>query len=331
MNAALPLVVIGGYLGAGKTTLVNHLLRHAGGRRIAVLVNDFGDVDIDAALISAEAGGSADGVISLAGGCLCCSFGDDLIGTVQALRRRTPAPELCLVELSGVALPATVVQTLALASELAVIGTLVLADATQVQRQVLDRYVGDTVSRQLQQADWLVLNKAELADAATLQRAEGLLAELAPRARVMRAAAAALPPELVFGWRDDDGGGADAVPGGGAALGRWAGRPLRPAPADTVFASRSLPLPQGADLHALGRALAQPAHGVLRAKGIVRRDDGSLWVLQLAAGRWQVAVLPAGTGSSTSGRLVVIGLRAHASGWPQDWLAVSGGESSTMA
>lgn len=327
MSEPLPLVVIGGYLGAGKTTLVNHLLRHAGGRRIAVLVNDFGDVDIDAALITAEAGGSADGVISLAGGCLCCSFGDDLIGTVQALRQRTPAPELCLVELSGVALPATVVQTLGLAPELAVVGTLVLADAAQIPRQLLDPYVGDTVRQQVQQADWLLLNKADLVDAATLQRAEGLLAALAPNARVMQAAAAALPPELVFGWRDDDSAVGQAADASGTPLARWAGRPLRPVPADTVFASHSQPLPEGTDLQALGRALVVPEHGVLRAKGIVRRADGSRWVLQLAAGRWQVAMLPvdaagpAGAAASAPGRLVVIGLRAHASGWPVDWLA----------
>ena len=94
----LPTVVIGGYLGAGKTTLVNHLLRHADGRRVAVLVNDFGDVNIDADLIE----GADAGVLSLSGGCLCCSFGDDLVGTLLALQRRQPPPDVVLIELSGV-------------------------------------------------------------------------------------------------------------------------------------------------------------------------------------------------------------------------------------
>ena len=94
--APLPVLVIGGYLGAGKTTLVNHLLRQAGGQRIAVLVNDFGDVNINAELIAGEADGcpSSAGVLSLAGGCLCCSFGDDLVGTLTGLARRDPAPDL---------------------------------------------------------------------------------------------------------------------------------------------------------------------------------------------------------------------------------------------
>ena len=103
----LPTVLIGGYLGAGKTTLVNHLLRQADGRRVAVLVNDFGSINIDADLIE----GSSAGVLALSGGCLCCSFGDDLVGTLQALTRREPAPDVCLIELSGVALPAAVLRT----------------------------------------------------------------------------------------------------------------------------------------------------------------------------------------------------------------------------
>ena len=77
----LPVTVLGGYLGAGKTTVLNHLLRHAGGRGIAVLVNDFGEIAIDAALIESREGD----VLALAGGCVCCSIGGDL---VRALRPR---------------------------------------------------------------------------------------------------------------------------------------------------------------------------------------------------------------------------------------------------
>ncbi len=73
MSAGLPVTVIGGYLGSGKTTLVNHLLRHAGSLRLAVLVNDFGELPIDADLIETR----GEGVISIAGGCVCCSFGSD--------------------------------------------------------------------------------------------------------------------------------------------------------------------------------------------------------------------------------------------------------------
>ena len=149
MVDALPTVVIGGYLGAGKTTLVNHLLRHAGGRRIAVLVNDFGDIAIDAELIDATSGDASAGVLSLSGGCLCCSFGDDLVGALNGLAQRQPAPDLCLIELSGVALPAAVVRTARLALAVDIVGTLVLADASAIRAQASDRYVGDTVRQQL--------------------------------------------------------------------------------------------------------------------------------------------------------------------------------------
>jgi G3E family GTPase len=116
--APVPLVIVGGYLGAGKTTLVNHLLRHAGGRRIAVLVNDFGSVSIDASLIV----GSADGVLALAGGCVCCAYGADLIGTLTTAVKREPTPHVVLVECSGVGLPAAVARTAALAPGVAIDG-----------------------------------------------------------------------------------------------------------------------------------------------------------------------------------------------------------------
>ena len=173
--APLPTVVIGGYLGAGKTTLVNHLLRHAGGRRIAVLVNDFGEVDIDADLIVGQDGE----VLSLAGGCVCCSFGSDLVGTLMALPERSPPPEVVLIELSGVALPAAVVRSARLAPGIDVVGTLVVLDAADVARQAADRYVGDTVRQQLADADLLLLNKTDLVDAAALPALRHALQALA--------------------------------------------------------------------------------------------------------------------------------------------------------
>ena len=99
---ALPTVLIGGWLGAGKTTLVNQLLRQADGRRLAVLVNDFGELGIDAGLIT----GASDEVLELAGGCVCCSYGADLVGTLRRVAARDPRPDALLIETSGVADPA---------------------------------------------------------------------------------------------------------------------------------------------------------------------------------------------------------------------------------
>src|SRR6201986_4993309 len=97
-----------GFLGAGKTTIVNHLLAHANGRRIAAVVNDFGAINIDAELIA----GASDGVVSLANGCICCSLEGDLLRTLSTLLRRDPRPEFIVIETSGVADPADIVRNL---------------------------------------------------------------------------------------------------------------------------------------------------------------------------------------------------------------------------
>ena len=314
--APLPLLVIAGYLGAGKTTLVNHLLRQAGGRRIAVLVNDFGDINIDADLIDGAAPGGADGLpgaIALSGGCLCCSFGDDLVGLLQALTRRSPPPEVVLIELSGVALPAAVLRTARLAPGIATAGTLVVADAADLRRQAGDPYVGDTVRQQLADADWIVLNKPDLLSAQALAALQAWLPALAPQARVLACAVTELPPELVLGWRVDAAGDEASLADGPtladkAALARLGGRPLRAAaPATRRFDSRSLALPVDTDLAALGARLAAPGSGVLRAKGLAQAADGSGQLLQVAGGRWAVSPAP----RMGTGQLVLIGLRGQ--------------------
>ena len=307
----LPTVLIGGYLGAGKTTLVNHLLRQAGGRRVAVLVNDFGSVNIDADLIEDAAGETSAGVLALSGGCLCCSFGDDLVGTLLALTQRDPAPDVCLIELSGVALPDAVLRTVRLALGISVVGTLVLADAAAIRRQAADRYVGDTVRQQLNGADWLLLNKPDLVTPAELQATTAWLADQLPRARVWAGTAADLPPELVLGWRR----GSIVEPLPRSAEQAFGARPISAAPAaaNRVFDSHSATLPDGVDLQALAARLADPASGVLRAKGLARDGQGQAQLLQVAAGR--AAVTPASL--TGPGRLVMIGLRGL---WQPDTL-----------
>lgn len=303
MQEALPTVLIGGYLGAGKTTLVNHLLQHAEGRRIAVLVNDFGDISIDADLIE----GADGGVLSLAGGCLCCSFGDDLVGTLIALTRRAPRPDAVLIELSGVALPAAVARTVRLAPGIEQVGTLVVADAAELQRQAGDRYVGDTVRQQLHDADWLLLNKPDQVDAPTLQATAAWLAQQAPQARRMCCAATELPAPLVLGWRRHD------IPRASAgAEGPFSARRRAPTQhtAPSPFASLCRGLPADVDLRALGSTLAADGN-VLRAKALARDARGEGWLLQVAARRW--AVTPATVDGDA--RLVVIGLRGRLASW----------------
>ena len=103
----IPVTILTGFLGAGKTTLLNRILNGDHGLRIAVLVNDFGSVNIDAELVV----GVQDDVISLANGCVCCEVRDDLVETVTAIAARPERPECVLLEASGVADPAGIAMT----------------------------------------------------------------------------------------------------------------------------------------------------------------------------------------------------------------------------
>ena len=104
----IPILLVTGFLGAGKTTLVNRILQQADGRRIAAVVNDFGAINIDAELIA----GAEDGVVSLADGCICCSLEGDLLRTLANLLRRSPRPEAIVIETSGVADPEDIIRNL---------------------------------------------------------------------------------------------------------------------------------------------------------------------------------------------------------------------------
>jgi len=159
MEVPIPVVVLGGYLGAGKTTLLNELLADSG-QRIGVVVNDFGELGIDASLLADAAD---DGLIDLPNGCVCCTLGTELGVALDALATRSPRLDQIVIEASGVADP----------SALAAWGTVpgfspggvfVLAAADSIRRLAADRYVGGEVARQLEAADVIVVTKRDLVD-----------------------------------------------------------------------------------------------------------------------------------------------------------------------
>jgi G3E family GTPase len=301
MTEAVPAILIGGYLGAGKTTLVNHLLRHAGGRRIAVLVNDFGEVSIDANLIL----GAEGGVLSLAGGCVCCSFGSDLVGTLAAVLRRAPAPDTVLIETSGVGIPSAVARAARLVPSLRLEATVVVADALTVRERAADRYVGDTVRQQLDDADLLLLNQTDRVEPAALAALQAWWAGAHPRTPLWPTVRARVPVEAVLGL--------------GETLQDEVDRPSEPtvfapqarpvAPAADVFESGSFRLTGRVDVQTLAAEWSARAATLVRAKGIVEDLQGGLVSVQWAGRQAHVEPWTAPIDPAKVGWVAWIGLR----------------------
>lgn len=273
-RVSYPVTVIGGYLGAGKTTLVNNLLREANGRKLAVLVNEFGDLPIDASLIEADEGD----LISIAGGCICCSYGSDLMAALMELPERLPEVDAVIVEASGVALPGGIVSALTLLSEYVLDAVVVLADAETVRARAADRYLADTIRRQLADADLILLNKVDLVSADELEGLRAWLGAEAPSARLVSAEHANVPSETLLGigapQRKESGDGAHFETDGFTTLSYCPG---------TRF-----------DVAGLGEALAAADSGVIRAKGFVPAADGTLATLHVVGSRYTVTPAPAG-------------------------------------
>ena len=152
--------MLGGYLGAGKTTLLNRLLATNHGRRIGVLVNDFGSVNIDASLIE-----NSDGeTVSLTNGCVCCSIRNDLGDALEQMKIQTTRPDQVIVEASGTANPGKVAQFAATWPGYAASGAFVVVDGQQARRQARDKFIGQHVLAQIRSADVLALSKTDLLD-----------------------------------------------------------------------------------------------------------------------------------------------------------------------
>ena len=246
MSLPIPFTVIGGFLGAGKTTLLNRLLAGAANRRLGVLVNDFGALDIDSQLV-AEHGGDT---MALANGCLCCTIGDSLVTTLLALLERPDRLDHIVVEASGVADPGRSADLAVLEPRLVRDGVVVVVDGGDVRQRASDRRVGDTVLRQLKAADLLVLNKVDLAENPSALRT--WLAEQST-APVVEARHGDVPPALLFGL---DRHGASQSGGDSENFRSW-----------------SYSWPEPVDRAALLAMLGGVPSDILRAKGIVRFAD----------------------------------------------------------
>ncbi len=282
-DALIPVTVIGGYLGAGKTTLLNHILRNAD-ERIAVLVNDFGDINIDAALVD-----SADGdTISLANGCICCSMVDGFIGALETVKAQSPSPQRLVVEASGVADPQQIA-AYAHMPGLVLDGTIVVVDADQVPKQLRNEYIRDVVEQQLRAADLLVLNKRDLvADADRVSTSIGSISD-APQ---LSAVNGELPLEVLLGIEVLE---RDAAPG-----------PV----ADDRFGTWSESFAEPVDRAELVERLEAQPDSVVRVKGFVRLNDAPELLTIVHRVGERLALSPGGPWDGSDCQLVFVELRS---------------------
>lgn len=222
--AKIPVTVVTGFLGAGKTTLVRHLLQNPGGRRLAVLVNEFGTVGVDGEILRAcaDANCPESAIVELANGCICCTVADDFIPTVEKLMTLPQKPDHILIETSGLALPKPLLKAFdwpSIRSRITVDGVIALADAEAVaagrfapdpaavdaQRAQDDSLDHDTplaevFEDQIACADLVLLTKADLVDAPTLDAARAVILAEAPRPLpILAVRDGAIDPSVILG------------------------------------------------------------------------------------------------------------------------------------
>lgn len=196
MSTVTSVTLLSGFLGAGKTTLLNRILRAEHGRRVAVLVNDFGDVSIDAELVV----GVEDGAVTLQNGCICCTIRDDLTVAVRDLLRRPEPPEQIVVEMSGISEPRNVLFSFRVMEQrwpLGLDGVVAVVDAENFPDPGDPHYL--LAREQIAVADVVLLNKVDLVDAARLAALRERLIRYVPSARLLSARDADAPLELVIG------------------------------------------------------------------------------------------------------------------------------------
>ncbi len=291
---SIPVWVVGGYLGAGKTTLLNALLREAHGVRFAVLVNDFGSVNVDAELLAST---GAD-TIALTNGCTCCTIGGDLIVALKELLERGPPPERIVIEASGIADPRAVARLAACHPALTVQRKNVVADAETNRELAGDKYVGELVRRQLGAADAIVLSKVDLVDPASLAALREWFGGVATIAPIFEAAnGSGFPADIAFDAQLVAGLHESERPAGGG---------------HAAFASLAYRSANPLDRSRFFDAVRNMIPAIARAKGTVRFADSSEpYLFQLSGERWSIE--PFATAERIVGsRVVVIALSERA-------------------
>ncbi len=298
----IPVTVITGFLGAGKTTLIRHLMQNPQGKRLAILVNEFGTVGVDGDILKSCADDNCpvENIVELANGCICCTVADDFIPTIEALMAMPTRPDHIIIETSGLALPKPLLKAFdwpAIRSRITVDGVIALADAEAVaagrfapnveaveaQRAAdpsLDHEtpLSEVFEDQILCADIILLSKADLAGETGLASARALIsAELTRTIPMLAMTEGVIDPRVILGL-------------GAAAEDDLAARPSHHDGHDDHehedFDSVVIDLPEVTDPDALAAAIMQLAHDqkILRVKGHVAVAGKPMRLLVQAVG-----------------------------------------------
>jgi len=284
----IPALVISGFLGSGKTTLVRHLLESAqrDGIRVAIVSNEIGELGVDRALLA----GGGEAFIELEGGCVCCELSDDLIVTLQQLYEEV-SPDRIVIETSGAALPFDTQLNFWREPVSAWIGDDTAIVVVNAEQLALGRDLEGTFEDQVQSADLLVLNKVDLVDPAELDAIEARLRAIEDEAPIVRAEQGQIETALLF---PPD---ADAVDRSGPA-------PEHPDHHHEHFSTGVWKLPPGTTREQIeARLTGDPA--LLRAKGFVELD-GEAHIVQLVGHRLEIEPATVEVPAALLGKLVLI-------------------------
>ena len=258
----LPLSVIGGYLGAGKTTLINRLLAADHGRRLAVLVNDFGAINIDASLLKSSDAEK----IELTNGCVCCTMSGDLFYAIGDLLDERPGPDHVIVEASGISDPARIAQLALAEPDMAYAGILAIIDGRNFPDQLNDPQISEQVIGQARVADFHAVSK--------VPASEARIAEALARCDCVGAIDASdtdLACQLLFG-------------------GEWPiAAPDRLGAPHPDYVKWSDVSPPTLSRNAIERLLARRPDGILRFKALIPNRDGGAWEVHLVGSQSEIA------------------------------------------
>ncbi|ACA16892.1 cobalamin biosynthesis protein CobW [Methylobacterium sp. 4-46] len=324
----IPCTIVTGFLGAGKTTLVRHVVEHNDGRRLAIIVNEFGDVGFDGSLLAScgVPGCDEDAVVELPNGCICCTVADDFVPALNKLLDRPEPPEHILIETSGLALPKPLVQAFnwpAIRSRVTVDGVVAVVDGPAVASGAFaddpealaaqraadssvdhDNPLEEVFEDQLLCADLVVMNKADLLDAQARAAVRAAVEAQLPRAvKLVETAHGAIDPRVLLGL-------------GAAAESDLAARPSHHETEEDHdhddFASVAVPVAAAASPEDLAARVARASDvpGVLRIKGFCPVEGKPMRLVVQGVGR-RIAHhydRPWRAGEARDGRLVVIGL-----------------------